>query len=241
MRAARWTITDFASRYLLNCEALLTTQETFAFTVFERTFREFGLPQVIRTYKRRTVRLRPRDLRAQQTLGLVATPRHSDRADQTGPSATEGRLERMHLTLKQEATKPAAANVLQQQARFDTFIEQYNHERPHQALKMKVPADVYVRSPRIYRGLDELTYPFHDQTITVTHCGRICFKGRKVNLSHVFAGQTASRRWASASGSSPSCSTIWATSTTRSAGWSRSRIRSARKCYLCARNELPPM
>ena len=47
----------------------------------------------------------------------------------------------------------------------------------------------YARSSRVYRGLDELTYPFHDQTITVTHCGRICFRGRKINLSHVFAGQ----------------------------------------------------
>jgi putative transposase len=65
----------------------------------------------------------------------------------------------------------------------------YNHERPHQALAMKVPADLYARSPRRYHGLDELTYPFHDQTITVTHCGRICFKGQKVNLSHAFAGQ----------------------------------------------------
>jgi hypothetical protein len=58
-----------------------------------------------------------------------------------------------------------------------------------QALAMKVPADVYARSPRAYRGLGELTYPFHDTTITVTHCGRICFEGRKVNLSHTFAGQ----------------------------------------------------
>ena len=50
--------------------------------------------------------------------------------------------------------------------------------------------DVYRRSPRVYRGLEELTYPFHDATITVTHCGRICFKGRKVNLSHALAGQS---------------------------------------------------
>src|SRR5213594_5248349 len=63
-----------------------------------------------------------------------------------GHPQQNGRHERMHLTLKKEATKPAAANVLQQQARFDTFIEQYNRERPHQALAMKVPADVYARS-----------------------------------------------------------------------------------------------
>lgn len=58
----------------------------------------------------------------------------------------------MHLTLKKEATKPAVVNVLQQQARFDTFIEHYNQERPHQALGMKVPGDVYTRSSRVYRG-----------------------------------------------------------------------------------------
>jgi putative transposase len=95
----------------------------------------------------------------------------------------------MHLTLKREATKPAAANVLQQQARFDTFIERDNRERPHQALDMKVPADLYARSPRLYRGLDDLTYPFHDRTVTVTRCGRLCFGRRKIYLSQVFAGQ----------------------------------------------------
>lgn len=71
----------------------------------------------------------------------------------------------MHLTLKTEATKPAAANGLQQQARFDAWGTQYNEERPHQALGMKVPADVYARSPRVYRALNELMYPFHDRTI----------------------------------------------------------------------------
>lgn len=55
---------------------------------------------------------------------------------------------------------------------------------------MKTPADVYTRSPRVYRGLEDLSYPFHDHTLTVTQCGRICFNGRKVNLSHVFAGQS---------------------------------------------------
>lgn len=54
---------------------------------------------------------------------------------------------------------------------------------------MQVPADVYVRSARSYRGLEELTYTFHEHTLTVTHCGRMCSKGRKINLSHVFAGQ----------------------------------------------------
>jgi putative transposase len=183
------TITDFASRYLLTCEALSTTQETFAFTVFERTFKEFGLPQAIRTDNGVPF------ASGHALYGLsklsVWWLRLGIEIERTKPGHPEqnGRHERMHLTLKKEATKPAAANVFQQQARFDAFVEQYNRERPHQALAMKVPADVYARSTRVYRGLEELTYPFHDGTFTVTQCGRICFKGRKVNLSHVFAGQ----------------------------------------------------
>jgi putative transposase len=108
---------------------------------------------------------------------------------QPGQPQQNGRHERMHLTLKREATRPPEANVLQQQARFDAFVERYNAERPHQALGMRVPAAVYTRSPRVYRGLEELTYPYHDATITVTRCGRICFQRHKVNLSVVFAGQ----------------------------------------------------
>jgi putative transposase len=182
------TITDFASRYLLTCEALSTTQEKFAVTVFERTFKEFGLPQAIRTDNGvpfasahalyRLSKLSVWWLR----LGI-----HLERITPGHPQQN-GRHERMHLTLKKDATKPAAANVLQQQARFDAFITRFNQERPHQALGMKVPADLYTRSARVYRGLEDLTYPFHDGTFTVTQCGRICFKGRKVNLSHVFAG-----------------------------------------------------
>ena len=106
-----------------------------------------------------------------------------------GHPEQNGRHERMHLTLKKEATKPAAQNFLQQQAKFDDFIDCYNQERPHQALDMKYPAELYRPSPRPYRGLGELEYPFHDRTVTVTHCGRICLGKRKINFSTVFAGQ----------------------------------------------------
>src|SRR6476469_5063430 len=183
------TITDFASRYLLTCEALSTTQERFAFTAFDRTFREFGLPAAIRT-DNGVPFAAPTALYRLSKLA-VWWLRLGIRIERIVPGHPQqnGRHERMHRTLKAEATKPAAANVLQQQARFDAFMTRYNHERPHQALAMKVPADVYARSTRVYRGLEDLTYPFHDATFTVTHCGRICFHGRKINLSHVFAGQ----------------------------------------------------
>ena len=95
----------------------------------------------------------------------------------------------MHLTLKKEATKPPALNFLQQQARFDDFMEVFNNERPHEALDMKCPAEVYRPSTRAYKGLPDIDYPFHDKVIVVTNCGRICLGRKKINFSTVFAGQ----------------------------------------------------
>ena len=91
------------------------------------------------------------------TIGLSAlSPWHHTYLTANVHPEQNGRHERMHLTLKKEATKPAAHNFLQQQAKFDDFIECYNHERPDQALNMKYPAELYRRSPRPYRGLSEL-------------------------------------------------------------------------------------
>jgi len=72
--------------------------------------------------------------------------------------------------------------------------ELYNHERPHQAIAMHYPAELYTASSRAYTGLPELSYPFHDMTVTVTECGRLCFGRRKINLSQVFAGQNVGVR-----------------------------------------------
>lgn len=95
----------------------------------------------------------------------------------------------MHLTLKKEATKPAGQNFLQQQAKFDEFLEEYNTDRPHEALEMKYPSEIYLRSDRSYQGLVPVEYPLHDREIEVTSCGRICIGKIKVNLSKVFMGQ----------------------------------------------------
>ena len=95
----------------------------------------------------------------------------------------------MHLTLKKEATRPPGINSLQQQARFDAFVREFNTERPHEALDMKCPAELYTASPRRYAGLPELTYPFHDRDVLVTACGRICMHRKRINISTVLAGQ----------------------------------------------------
>jgi len=100
----------------------------------------------------------------------------------------------MHLTLKKEAAKPAEYNFPQQQERFDCFLEEYNYDRPHQALGMKYPGEVYTPSARQYRPPERPEYPFHDRTIQVTQCGRICIRHRKIHLSTVFGGQYVSIR-----------------------------------------------
>ncbi|MER8958383.1 integrase core domain-containing protein, partial [Mesorhizobium sp. M0701] len=106
-----------------------------------------------------------------------------------GNPQQNGRHERMHLTLKKETTRPPGMNILQQQARFDAFISEFNEERPHEALAMRTPAELYTPSSRAYDGLPELEYPFHDRDILVTACGRICMHRKKINVSTVLAGQ----------------------------------------------------
>lgn len=183
------TVTDHASRFLLLCEAMESNQEQFAFTAFERLFKERGLPQAIRS---------DNGVPFASPNGLFNLSRLSvwwlrlgisiERI-RPGHPQQNGRHERMHLTLKQEATRPAGANVLQQQAKFDAFQAEFNSERPHEALQMKCPAEVYTASTKPYRGIAEPQYPFHDKTVVVTHCGRLCLYRKKINLSTCLAGQ----------------------------------------------------
>ena len=95
---------------------------------------------------------------------------------------------------KKEATKPASFNLIQQQERFEDFSEVYNNQRPHQALDMRVPGELYTPSTKPYSAPEEPDYPFHDRAVRVTQCGRICIGKRKINLSTVFAGQTVGIR-----------------------------------------------
>jgi len=80
-------------------------------------------------------------------------------------------------------------NSLQQQARFDAFIHEFNAERPHEALAMKRPAECYTPSKSPYCGLPDLEYPFHDRESLVTACSRLCLYRKKINISTVLAGQ----------------------------------------------------
>ena len=188
------TISDYTTRYLIGCEGVKSTKADIAFTVFERAFRDFGLPSAIRTDN--GVPFASANALFGLTRLAVWWLRLGISLQRIKPGHPEqnGRHERLHLTLKQEATQPAAFNFLQQQERFDDFIGVYNNERPHQALDGAYPGELYTPSARVYEPPGEPDYPFHDRAIRVTRCGRICIGRRKINLSTAFAGQTVGVR-----------------------------------------------
>ncbi len=183
------TVTDHASRFLLLCEALDSTREEPAIAAFEHLFHERGLPDAIRSDNGvpfaspnalfNLSKLSVWWLRLGITIERI----------KPGKPQQNGRHERMHLTLKQETTRPPGMNTLQQQARFDRFVNEFNTERPHEALDMQCPAKRYRPSLRPYTGLPDLDYPLHDRHYLVTACGRICMHRKKINLSTVLAGQ----------------------------------------------------
>jgi len=183
------TITDYASRFLFSAEALSSTREDFAFEVFTRVFKEYGLPAAMRT-DNGTPFASGNSLYGLTKLSVwwlrlgIALERIKP-----GHPEQNGRHERMHLTLKKAVTRPPGNNLLEQQEKLDHFIQQYNFDRPHQGIDMKYPAELYKPSKRIYKGIQPIFYPFHDKTIQVTQCGRICERRMKVNLSTAFAGQ----------------------------------------------------
>ena len=183
------TVTDHASRFLLLCEALESAREDLTITAFQQLFQERGLPRAIRS-DNGVPFASPNALFNLSKLSVwwlrlgIAIERIKP-----GHPQQNGRHERMHLTLKTETIRPPGMNSLQQQARFDAFVSEFNDERPHEALAMKCPADVYSDWPRPYRGLPELTYPLHDREVLVTACGRVCLHRKRINVSTVLAGQ----------------------------------------------------
>ena len=183
------TVSDHAARYLLLCEAFESTREAPVIEAFQRLFRERGLPVAIRSDNGLPF-ASPNGLYNLSRLSVwwlrlgIAIERIKP-----GHPQQNGRHERMHLTLKKEVTRPPGLNSLQQQAKFDAFVREFNAERPHEALAMRCPAELYTASPQPYDGLPELQYPWHDRDILVTACGRICLHRKKINISTVLAGQ----------------------------------------------------
>jgi transposase InsO family protein len=183
------TVTDGFSRYLVGCQALSSTAVDVAKPVFTRLFHEYGLPTRIRTDNgvpfATTTLARLSKLSAWWVrLGILPELIEPGRPDQNG------RHERMHRTLKAETTRPAAGSLTAQQRRFNTFREEFNQERPHEALDQQTPASCYVPSPRAMPAtLPPLEYPDRFEVRYVSANGGIRWNCRWVNVSTVCIGE----------------------------------------------------
>ena len=177
------TITDQFSRTVLCCEALENTRTEGAFAAFSHTFRRYGLPRVIRTdngspfastglagLSRLNVWLRRLNIQPERI--------------QPGHPEQNGQHERMHLTLKQDATRPPGANMLHQQELFDGFQDTFNTKRPHEALGMKRPSDVYTPSSIPFPTVLPMpTYPLFDRCCRVATSGHVYINGWSCHIT----------------------------------------------------------
>ena len=183
------TISDAYSRYLLRCQAVAKTDSARTQAIFEAAFREYGVPQAIRTdngapFASTAVAGLSRLAVWWIKLGIVPERIEAGHPEQNG------RHERMHRTLKQEVAMPPAENRRAQQRQLDRFRQEYNQVRPHEALGMQTPASVYEPSGREYpRRVPEVEYPSSMLVRSVKSHGVFRWKKHDVFLSEVLWGE----------------------------------------------------
>jgi transposase InsO family protein len=183
------TITDNYSRYLLCCTVLKHPSYKETRPCFERVFKEFGLPVAIRTDNGTPF----------ASIGLGSLSKLSVwfmklgiQPERIAPGHPEqnGRHERMHRTLKATTASPPKRNRTVQQKAFDTFIHEYNYERPHEALGQKPPATVYRKSHWRYPGrLSKTLYRTDALVRKVNRNGEIKWKGKAIFISKSLIGE----------------------------------------------------
>jgi len=183
------TISDAHSRYLLRCQQVAKTDEAHVRAIFEAAFREWGLPEAIRSdngapFASRAIAGISRLSLWWMKLGIVPERIAAGHPEQNG------RHERMHGTLKRETASPPAANRREQQKAFDRFRREYNEERPHEALQMQTPSAVHERSKREYPA--RVREPEYDDEMVVrrvTPGGQFNWKGERVFVSETLGGE----------------------------------------------------
>ena len=153
------TISDAYSRYLLRSQNVEKTDTTRVQAIFEAAFREYGMPEAIRTDNGppfATCAVAGLSRLAVWWIKLGIVPERIA----AGHPEQNGRHERLHRTLKQEVAQPPAANRRKQQQALDKFRREYNEVRPHEALQMQTPASVYQPSARPFPArVPEPEYP----------------------------------------------------------------------------------
>jgi hypothetical protein len=181
------TITDAWSRYLLRCQAVEKTDTERVRAVFEAAFRQYGMPEAIRTdngapFASPAVGGLSRLAVWWTRLGI------GHERIQAGHPEQNGRHERMHRTLKQDV--PTAQDWRSQQRELDRFLHDFNQVRPHEALDMQTPSSVYEPSPRPFPNkIPEVEYPNGMEVRTVKTHGHFRWKKKDIFLTEVLWGE----------------------------------------------------
>jgi transposase InsO family protein len=184
------TITDGYSRFLLRCQAAKHPDVWYTQPLFEATFREYGLPEGIRTDNGApfaSVGIGGLSALSVWWIKLGIRPERI----QPGKPAQNGRHARMHRTLKQETARPPRGSLREQQCAFDLFRHEYNNnQRPHQALQGRTPAECYQASLRPYRSrFREVAYPTDFEVRYVSDGGQMRWNGAKVFVGRALIGE----------------------------------------------------
>ncbi len=183
------TVMDHASRYLLACQGLTGTHRRETQTIFERLFRQYGLPDRLRTDNGVPfASIGPGGLSRLSIwwikLGIVP-----ERIE-PGQPQQNGRHERMHRTLKAAVARPPAADMATQQAKFDDFLAHYNDQRPHEGLNQCSPRSCYRPSTRPYpEKLPEVAYPSYFQSQKVAANGVVYWSSLRIYIGYLLAGE----------------------------------------------------
>jgi transposase InsO family protein len=183
------TVMDHQSRYLCACDALKGPRLKDTKTAFIKIFREYGLPTRIRSDNGVPFASVARGGLSQLSLWWIRLGILPERIE-PGKPQQNGRHERMHRTLKQAATRPPSSNMKSQQHRFDAFCQEYNEERPHEALDQQTPSSCYTPSPRSYpEQLPEPYYPGYFEARKVTANGTITCRNKMVYISNLLKNE----------------------------------------------------
>lgn len=181
------TITDAHSRYLLRCHITPKTDGIHVAAIFDAAFREHGLPMVIHTDNGVPfASVAPGGL-SRVSMRWVKLGIVPERSRPASPQ-DNGRHERMHSTLKQATLQPPERNPRRQQESFDRFQQEYNHERPHEALADHTPASCYTSSSRpMPRRVPELDYGDDITVRRISQQGSLKMHGERTFISEIFA------------------------------------------------------
>ncbi len=177
-----FTVSDLHSRYLLGCDGYLSTQGEGPRKTLERVFREYGLPEAMRSDNGSPFASTGIARLTQLGVWLVSLG-ITRQLIEPGCPAQNGKHERMHRTLKRATTHPPARNLARQQAAFDYFRREFNEERPHEGLGMRRPAEVHRPSPRPFpEKIAAPEYPSHYEVRRVSRNGGVRWNKTWVNV-----------------------------------------------------------